>query len=298
LEATTNPRAVDISTRAAHLSKADSQVVDETLYAVLSYTDSPDHASLRGELLGAMQAGLNGPRRSENLDAVTRQPYREFPLLPQYVGENLPGLDNWHSSSRQEPTTYLTPEQQAEKTVHIENGKFRYSNEAVPEGKHIFVVTEDGRMIIGTPEENVIHHSSLAAGKPVRMAGELTLDKDGNITSVSNQSGHYRPDADTFVKFLRALREQSVPLNDASHITPVGFKSAGASFATQTQAFDIHELDRVEPNGILQPGIPPHATAEDRQQTSPTTSLFPMRPRATKQRTRGGSVEPPLSLAA
>jgi len=298
LEARTNPQVIDIMARVQHLHSGDQDAVDENLFSVLSYTDSPDHAPLRSQLLGEMQAGIRGPRPSEKVDAVTKEPFTEFPLLPQYVGENLPGLDNWHSKGQKAPTTYLTREQQDAKTVHIEDGKFRYPGGAVPEGKHIFVVTQDGRMIVDQPKQYVIHHSSLADGQPVRIAGEFTLDKNGNITSISNQSGHYRPDADTFLKFLGALRAQNVPLTQSSQVKPVGFETFGASFDTVEKSFDIHQLDQVKPNGMLQPGVSPHVTADHQKQTPPTTSLAPTWLRTAKQRIRSGSPEPLLLLAS
>jgi hypothetical protein len=52
-----------------------------------------------------------------------------------------------------------------------------------------FVITMDGRLIIGRG------HSLLANGKSVRFAGRIKTNREGVITDISNDSGHYLPEA-------------------------------------------------------------------------------------------------------
>jgi hypothetical protein len=60
-------------------------------------------------------------------------------------------------------------------------------------GSAIFVMTPEGKIYASEYHEaGAFHHSSLAQGKPVAAAGELTV-KNGNLIEVSNRSGHYEP---------------------------------------------------------------------------------------------------------
>lgn len=56
-----------------------------------------------------------------------------------------------------------------------------------------------------------ISHPELVGGRDVIAAGMLIL-KGGSITMVSNESGHYCPDADSLTFTLRVLRHWGVPL--------------------------------------------------------------------------------------
>jgi len=84
-----------------------------------------------------------------------------------------------------------------------------------------YVITEDKRLIItpttatkpfhrGKPLEpdtmltNVILHSDIAGAKPVYAAGEF-LVKDGKITKLNNQSGHYHPGGPDMGKLIEKV---------------------------------------------------------------------------------------------
>lgn len=56
-----------------------------------------------------------------------------------------------------------------------------------------------------------MHHSSLSAGEPVLMAGELKIS-GGKLAMITNKSGHFRPDPDAFKQFLGDLERQHVAL--------------------------------------------------------------------------------------
>lgn len=71
----------------------------------------------------------------------------------------------------------------------------------------IFVVDADGRMFVhSAPKSGEIHHSSLSAGRPVALAGQL-LVKDGLIVHIDNFSGHYQPTTDQLDRTRGYLRQ-------------------------------------------------------------------------------------------
>jgi hypothetical protein len=179
-------------------------------------------------------------------------------------------------------------------------------NKPLAAGQYIFVVTKDGRMIADVPKKHEIHHSSLAAGQPVRMAGEFSVDSKGDIQYISNTSGHFRPDANTFVQFAATLRKQGLDLSKQGQVMPVGFQSGGSSFdAVPDKNFDIRQLDKVAPSGILKDMKAPAPTAREtpgaahlETPTPPTTLLSPAWRRTGKQRVIEGLPEPLLKMAA
>ena len=71
----------------------------------------------------------------------------------------------------------------------------------------IFVQTEEGKMYVAQGHPGKFHHSSFTQGKPVAMAGELSVEK-GVIVGLSNGSGHYQPKTDSLVRFTERLRSQ------------------------------------------------------------------------------------------
>ena len=60
------------------------------------------------------------------------------------------------------------------------------------------------------------HHSSVVAGASVLCAGELGTDESGRLRFASNQSGHYRPSRDHFLRFLEGLVEAGVDMERVS----------------------------------------------------------------------------------
>ncbi|WP_291516191.1 hypothetical protein [Bdellovibrio sp. ArHS] len=73
----------------------------------------------------------------------------------------------------------------------------------------IFIVNTTGEMHVYPLSSNQsgftrLKHSSLAQGQPVLMAGEISLNRDGTIFSVSNKSGHYQPSSSHLNMFLKS----------------------------------------------------------------------------------------------
>jgi hypothetical protein len=179
-------------------------------------------------LLHEIDVSLEGPQ-------VRQDGETEFPLLSQFVGEDIQGFDNWYGRRKQrrekdEPGSryganapaplhavhYLSESEREESRVYTEGGKLVDSN-GVPlyTGTYIFVVDQQGRLIASPPVEGRIHHSSLGAGKPVLTAGTIKV-VDGQIMQLSNQSGHYRPSTESFEHFVVALEHEGVILDRAN----------------------------------------------------------------------------------
>lgn len=59
-----------------------------------------------------------------------------------------------------------------------------------------------------------VHHSSLAAGGDVRFAAEAIL-KNGKFTSITDESGHYKPDLYAFVYGLCFIQDSRFDLSSA-----------------------------------------------------------------------------------
>jgi len=108
------------------------------------------------------------------------------------------------------------------------NGKLVMVGDAKAAGEFDFIVTAEGKTLIGSK------HSYLSGGRDVQAAGTLKF-RDGNIVNVSNASGHYMPTEAQAAEFLRILENSGVNVEKAHliiygeegqilrHTTPSGF---------------------------------------------------------------------------
>jgi filamentous hemagglutinin len=218
-----DPAARQLSLQGAHLDENEKAAFDVNLGEIIAFTNIPAHASQRAPLLAALEDSLHGPRPSGRDPALT-----EFPLHPQYVGENTPDFANWFvRRNGEEPGTrydgrpnfevpYLTPEQQQQRRVYItDDGALQYDGRTMENGEWIFVVNQDGELVADRFQVGQVHHSSLSGGKPVLMAGEFEVS-GGKITFIANKSGHFRPDTEAFKRFLVALGAKGADLSQAT----------------------------------------------------------------------------------
>jgi hypothetical protein len=207
----------------------------------------------------------------------------EFPLLPQYVGEDVRGFDNWYarrSKSREKEVpgtqygpgkrpldiksvTYYSEVEREQSRVYVDGGKLTHGDSTpLGDGKWIFVVDRDGRLIAAPPRAGVIHHSSLSGGKPVLMAGEFEIVA-GKVTVITNQSGHFRPSTAVFERFLVGLREQGLDLA-GTRATALKFRtSANGGFSIDVDSTNLLEHPEALPlrgGHILAPLRAPDAT--------------------------------------
>jgi hypothetical protein len=208
-----------LSEEGAGLDPKEREPFERNLAEIIAFTNLPGKATLREPLLDDIERSLKGP---QEVDGVT-----SFPLGTQYIGENVDGFSNWRQrrageapgDAYQGPSRpivrYLTPEEQQRRQVTVDGrGQLTDNNhEPLADGHYIFVVNERGEMIVDKPVPGRFHHSSLAGGEPVRMAGELTIGS-GKIVSISNTSGHYRPSLTAYKQFIGELNGMHNALAD------------------------------------------------------------------------------------
>lgn len=69
-----------------------------------------------------------------------------------------------------------------------------------------YVITKQYEFVIG------ISHSFLAKGEDVLAVGTITLDTDGSVTEISNESGHYKPSTDESYRAIELLEHLGIDL--------------------------------------------------------------------------------------
>jgi hypothetical protein len=142
-----------------------------------------------------------------------------FSLYQLYAGESTDCV--WQSQAKCPPyvTYYNDTQRQTLKLIvkgnKIFNARGRLfdtsggslSHSGVPAA--IFTMDDSGT--IYASNVNVVflfHHSTIAGGQPVAAAGELMVE-DGIIKTVTNCSGHYRPNGDLVKdRVTKSLRDQ------------------------------------------------------------------------------------------
>ncbi|KAI9806922.1 MAG: hypothetical protein M1833_002580 [Piccolia ochrophora] len=77
--------------------------------------------------------------------------------------------------------------------------------------KWIFVSSPSHTLYISLKSRGHFQHSSFLHGSRISCAGNISL-RDGRLLRLSPLSGHYRPDAEAFRRFMRSLREQGADL--------------------------------------------------------------------------------------
>jgi filamentous hemagglutinin len=264
-----DPDAQALQTKSSHLSDVDRKLFERNLAEIVAFTKSPNHEADRKQLFDALQLSLDGPqvRKSDSLSV--------FPLNFHYVGENVQGFDHWFSRGDgmgmpaansgpdgivKPPVKYFSQNDRDMERIYlfdghlttvksIVDGRQPQKGNPLTDGQYIFVVNRDGEMIATKPEKGVIHHSSLAAGEPVLMAGEFIL-KDDKITQITNMSGHFRPSVAAFKEFLVALRAKGVDLDGAD---ATGFELVSTADGTFT---DLREIKGLLDHPDVKNGVP------------------------------------------
>lgn len=138
-------------------------------------------------------------RLADAASAAMQQRYRTTPMLPRYVGENIPGNNIWFGSV----VRYLTRAERASYVIYFRNGLLYSADEALldtrdalslhSDGRAIFVMTATGTFYASKYQMvGEFHHSSFVAGAPVAAAGEIEVIQ-GELITLSDRSGHYLP---------------------------------------------------------------------------------------------------------
>jgi hypothetical protein len=141
-----------------------------------------------------------------------------------------PGLAEW---DRQRGVTYLTDAERNELKLSVgKDGKLYDANGNLfdtsggtthwsGQGRAIFVMDGQGNIYASnTQVVGAFHHSSFLAGGDVAGAGELQVS-NGELTLISNNSGHYRPPSSLNQQVLSVLAAQGVDTSAvATHWIP------------------------------------------------------------------------------
>lgn len=86
------------------------------------------------------------------------------------------------------------------------NGSTIFDTTTLASGRMTMYVMSSAGDIYAYPAElNKFHHSSFLKGAPVASAGEIRTNKNGAVTYINNQSGHYRPNAKEFIQVILEL---------------------------------------------------------------------------------------------
>ncbi|WP_270573182.1 hypothetical protein [Bacillus glycinifermentans] len=103
---------------------------------------------------------------------------------------------------------YFPEDQQLGKRFNftVENGRIKNINGI---NEVDFVIDIEGNLHIGRG------HSFLANGKDVQAAGKLKINGQGQIRRISNESGHYRPNAEQAKKFPDAFNQTGLNVKNA-----------------------------------------------------------------------------------
>jgi hypothetical protein len=167
-----------------------------------------------------------------------------LPIQPQYVGENVAGFDFWLQRGAPEgrqldPIRYLNAAQRDDRRMVIDKGRlvFEDQSRSTPQnGKLLFVVDAKGQIVADRGETGVLHHSSLADGKPVLFAGEMAFDAKGKLIAISNSSGHYRPSEADFANFVGNLKRAGFDFGSVAAVPVVGIRTGDNGVVNGTQS--------------------------------------------------------------
>ena len=101
-----------------------------------------------------------------------------------------------------------------------------------PNGFYIYALDKHGNLIAESSGADYgsqnLNHSTLCAGGEVICAGELQL-QNGHLTIISNQSGHYKPNAARLGQAIQILNEE-YHLNLGLHLTEISEMEAQARY--------------------------------------------------------------------
>jgi hypothetical protein len=110
----------------------------------------------------------------------------------------------------------------------------------------IFAMNQKGSVLAADPGQEThrastakkrdwFHHSSFFAGADVAAAGEVATNKEGWVKTISNESGHYTPDAKNTLQAVEGLDRMGANL-DAANVEIYGQGRHNAGMFMQSQA--------------------------------------------------------------
>lgn len=75
----------------------------------------------------------------------------------------------------------------------------------LPAGKLLFVWSTNKIVYVAAEKEGVVAHTRFEGALPVLHAGELVIDRNGELVEVRPKSGHYRPSSQDVGRFREWL---------------------------------------------------------------------------------------------
>ncbi|EKD70320.1 MAG: hypothetical protein ACD_46C00570G0004 [uncultured bacterium] len=75
------------------------------------------------------------------------------------------------------------------------------------------VINARGEIFIGNHIESKFHHSAFMSGGDVLFAGEINIQDDGTIATITNYSGHYQPDLKSLYFCYEFLKDRGLDLS-------------------------------------------------------------------------------------
>lgn len=193
----------DIDRAAGHFARAIAIIGVDGLAAILAhrafktFKETPPNRGRSGGV-AADDIPPREPTAGRRIPPRTAK-YKTTSMDDAYVGEHLPGNQVWGT-----PVKYLSETERAAYKLEVRDGKiydsagrlFDTRDAATAHsggGRAIFVMDENGSFYASKYQQvGEFHHSSLAAGKPVAAAGEVSVE-NGVLKILSDKSGHYKP---------------------------------------------------------------------------------------------------------
>ncbi len=128
------------------------------------------------------------------------------------------GLVGTHSRQ----VKYLNAAERKQYEVCMEEGRLRRNGKPFDtsteetlfsgRGIGIFVVSLEDNWYVGSHRKGYFHHSSFLSGAPVKGAGEIQTNSEGEIVYLSTNSGHYNPGKKELLVVLEILQKKGVCL--------------------------------------------------------------------------------------
>ena len=156
--------------------------------------------------------------------AKTILKFPQYTVLSKYQGEQELGVKYYSPSEREKLKVMVKDGLLYNGEGEILDPQLDIAEHSTRSGKAIFVISVDGLFWVCFDQRyGLIHHSSLLAAAPVLSAGEMVIEQ-GQLLSISNASGHYKPLAKSLDIALSLLKEMKVDLSQVERyeIGPAG----------------------------------------------------------------------------
>ena len=197
-----------------------------------SFVESEQHAARNPANLQA--AGVQLPA---NISALVQKPFgnlsfEEFRILNAFFGVHQV------SGAHKQLVSFARKDERLRELMLIPiNGVLFNTKGEKPSGFFIYALDKHGNLMAESSGadygQSNLNHSTLCAGREVICAGEIGL-QNGHVTVISNQSGHYKPNAARLGQAIQILNEE-YHLNLGQHLTEIGEMEAQARYDSLAQ---------------------------------------------------------------